>query len=103
MILAPTTFTLFASDLRSKCPELVGSLQDTLHPYVYLMGLDARHISDELKTEAGCHRALWAFFSRLVYEKPAIVQADTDEGVRVEFIHTTLKRFVSEQVRFHLP
>jgi hypothetical protein len=95
------TFASFAIHLQAKCPHLVERLQNTMQPYVYLMGLDARHISKEIQTEAGCHRALWDFFGRLVCERPKIVQADTDDGYQVQFIHDSLKRFISEQVCFH--
>ena len=75
-------------------------VQDTLSPYVYLMGLDAGHIAEGLQTEPGCHRALWDFFSRLVYEKPRLREPDTEDGLSVQYLRGSFKCFFAEQVRF---
>jgi hypothetical protein len=42
---------------------------------------------------------LWLFLTRIIYERPVLIQPDTIDGVHMADIRSSLKAFVAEQVK----
>jgi hypothetical protein len=89
-------FPRFQNRLFHKSPKLAQIIMETLKPYLELIGLD------ETETLVEPILALWHFMTRLIYERPCLLQADTIHGDHVMFIHSTWKSFISEQVSLPL-
>lgn len=90
-IIAPTTFTTFSETIAQKCADIHAVITSTLLPYAYLMGIDCAIRTDYTEP-------LWIFFSRIVFEHPAVVKKDTLRGENVSYIQTSLEWFISEQI-----
>jgi hypothetical protein len=90
----PNTYTTFRAALLVKCPGIHTATRLALVSYIALMGLECRAVAESLDyTEA-----LWRFYTRLVYERPCLIQPDTYEGSHVTYLQESLQWFIAEQV-----
>jgi hypothetical protein len=96
MIRKSSTFDLFKYMLHDKSPHLANIITWTLDPYLELIGLDEPSPSDSPNDHI---KSLWHFMTRLIYERPSLLQEDNMNGDHVMYIRSMWKSFISEQVR----
>jgi hypothetical protein len=91
------TMKNFVDEINKKCLDVSLVIQSTLTPYIHLMGLEQRHIiTDE---HVDYIPDLWTFFTRIIFEKPALLLPDSLQGDNVLYIQESFQWFISEQVR----
>jgi hypothetical protein len=93
----PSTKDSFVRELTQKCVDMNAVIHSTLTPYIHLMGLEYRQILT--RQEVDYLPALWAFFTRIIYERPCLLLVDSAEGDNVSYIQESFQWFISEQVK----
>jgi len=91
-------FGQFRQSIQTKCPDIHRTVRMTIEPYMHLMGLDHTYACERIQTHDACVHALWLFFTRILYERPILLQPDSVAGDHVSYIHDVFKWFISEQV-----
>ena len=94
-MLCPETYRTFSRHLNDKCPEIHRTIQTAVQSYIYLMGMDQQCVDVPLDFT----QQLWLFLTRIIYERPVLIQPDTIDGVHMADIRYSLKAFVAEQVK----
>jgi hypothetical protein len=93
----PITQNQFSIELTKKCIDISMVIQSALTPYIHLMGLEQRHITTTVDMDY--IPALWKFFTRIIYERPALLLPDSLEGTSVFYIQESFDWFLAEQVK----
>jgi hypothetical protein len=92
----PKSRQYFISELSTRCSDINGVILSALTPYIHLMGLGPRY---QITDEVDYTPALWTFFTRVIYERPALLQPDSHEGDSVLYLQESFQWFLTEQVR----
>jgi hypothetical protein len=96
-IRSPTTKDYFNMEISKNCIDISAVIQSALTPYIHLMGLEQRHITTTLDMDY--IPALWIFFTRIIYERPALLLPDSLDGTSVLYIQESFDWFLAEQVK----